>query len=342
MNLAMKIKTYILGLLAMAALLGFQSCDDESYDVVGNPDYFIYFPAKGQLNDKSATVEAFTVVSTPIGYFGDEVFAKFGVSVTRPMNEDVTVTAVIDNSLVETFNTANGTDYKTCSVAVLQKASVNISNGAYVSSDSIEVIIPEEQYSSMTEMGTYLIPVRLETVTKGKVAATRNLAYVVVNLEERLIKKDASSSDIKGTKVTDRSAWTAITTDTSVDESAIASIFDGDADTGVQFSNQENPTLTIDMQTANKVTALYFKNSSSSWGSYYNLSTIGVELSADGNDWIEAEPASPVIENNTDQYIVFYGAVESRYIRLSLQWINGSGSWGYYYRYLNELDVYAE
>lgn len=39
----MKINTYILGLLAVAGLFSFQSCDDESYDVVGNPDNLIYF-----------------------------------------------------------------------------------------------------------------------------------------------------------------------------------------------------------------------------------------------------------------------------------------------------------
>lgn len=115
----MKINTYILGLLAVAGLFSFQSCDDESYDVVGNPDNLIYFPPKGQFNNTSAAVETFTVVSTPVGYFGDEVYAKFGVSATRPMDGSATVTAVIDNGLVEAFNTENGTEYKTTSVAVL-------------------------------------------------------------------------------------------------------------------------------------------------------------------------------------------------------------------------------
>ena len=58
----MKINTYILGLLAVAGLFSFQSCDDESYDVVGNPDNLIYFPPKGQFNNTSAAVETFTVV----------------------------------------------------------------------------------------------------------------------------------------------------------------------------------------------------------------------------------------------------------------------------------------
>ena len=49
----------------------------------------------------------------------------------------------------------------------------------------------------MAEKGAYLIPVRLESTTKGKVTVTKNLAYVVVNLEERLIKEDAGSDDIK-------------------------------------------------------------------------------------------------------------------------------------------------
>lgn len=96
------------------------------------------------------------------------------------------------------------------------------------------------------------------------------------------------------------------------------------------------------MHATNKVTALYFKNSSSSWGSYYNFSRIGVELSTDGNNWTDAGTAAPVVENNTDQYIILYGAVPARYVRLSLQWSSGGGSWGYYYRTFNELDVYVE
>ncbi len=194
----------------------------------------------------------------------------------------------------------------------------------------------------MAEKGAYLIPVRLESTTKGKVTVTKNLAYVVVNLEERLIKEDAGSDDIKGAKVSDRSAWTATTTESSVDANSIARIFDGNTGSGASFSNEENPTFTLDMNATNNVTALYFKNSSSSWGSYYNFSRIGVELSTDGNNWTDAGAAAPVVENNTDQYIILYGAVPARYVRLSLQWSNGSGSWGGYYRTFNELDVYAE
>lgn len=244
------------------------------------------------------------------------------------MDGSATVTAVIDNGLVEAFNTENGTEYKTTSVAVLQRASVSVGNGSYLSSDSIEVVIPEEKYSGMAEKGAYLIPVRLESTTKGKVTVTKNLAYVVVNLEERLIKEDAGSDDIKGAKVSDRSAWTATTTDSSVDANSIARIFDGNTGSGASFSNEENPTFTLDMNATNNVTALYFKNSSSSWGSYYNFSRIGVELSTDGNNWTDAGAAAPVVENNTDQYIILYGAVPARYVRLSLQWSNGSGSWG--------------
>lgn len=338
----MKINKYFLGLLTVAGLFSFQSCDDESYDVVGNPDNLIYFPSKGQLDNVSAAVETFTVVSTPVGYFGDEIYAKFGVSATRPMDGTATVTATIDNSLVETFNTENGTEYKTTSAAVLQKASVSVGSGAYISSDSIEVVIPEDKYSGLSEKGTYLIPVRLESTTRGKVTVTKNLAYVVVNLEEKLIKEDAGSGDITGTKVSDRSVWTATTTDASVDENSIARIFDGNTGSGASFSNEENPIFTLDMHATNKVTALYFKNSSSSWGSYYNFSRIGVELSTDGNNWTDAGTAAPVVENNTDQYIILYGAVPARYVRLSLQWSNGGGSWGYYYRTFNELDVYVE
>lgn len=335
----MKINTYILGLLAVAGLFGFQSCDDKSYDVMGNPNNLIYFPpSKSHPENMPNAVETFTVVSTPVGYFGDEVLAKFGVSVTRPMSGTTTVTAVIDNSLVEVFNAKNGTEYKTSSVAVLQKISVNIGDGEYVSSDSIEVIIPENKYSGLAEEGVYLVPVRLESASRGKVSVTKNIAYVMVNLEERLVRKDAGSGDIKGSKLSNRSVWTATTTDSSVDVNAMTRVFDGNADTGAQFFNEANPTFIVDMHATNNVSALYFKNSSSSRLTY-NFNGIGVELSVDGNTWMNAGFAAPVVEYGNNQYIIFYGAVPVRYIKLSLQWTNGSSS---RYRLFNELDVYAE
>lgn len=337
----MKLKKYILGLFAMVGFLGVQSCDDENYDVKGNPDNLIYFaPSKVHLDNMSNAVESFTVVSTPVGYFGDEVFAKFGVSITSPMNGVSTVNAAIDNDLVESFNTKMGTKYKSCPVAVLQRATVSISDGEYASSDSIEVVIPRDKYSTLTEKGTYLVPVRLESATLGKVSVIKNIAYVIINLEEKLIKEDASSSDIMGAKVSNRSVWTATTTDSSVDANGIARVFDGNTGTGATFSNKENPTFIVDMHAVNEVTALYFKNTSSSRSTNYNFKGIGIELSTDGNTWVNAGTAAPVVENKSDQYIIFYGAISARYIRLSLQW--NYGSYGAYYRKFNELDVYAE
>ena len=58
----MKINTYILGLLAVAGLFSFQSCDDESYDVVGNPDNLIYFPPKGQFMKFTPSLEYLLLV----------------------------------------------------------------------------------------------------------------------------------------------------------------------------------------------------------------------------------------------------------------------------------------
>lgn len=339
----MKIKTYFLALLAIAGIVSFQSCDDENYDVTGNPDNLIYFPpSKSRPDNMPNAVETFTVIATPVGYLGDEVYAKFGVRATRPMSGAATVTAVIDNSLVETYNAKYGTEYKICPIAVLQKAAVTIADGAYSSSDSIEVVIPEEKYAELTEKGEYLIPVHLESATHGKVTAIENVAFVIMTLKEKYIKEGAGTDDIKGSIVNDRSAWTAAATDASVDATTLAKIFDSDDNTGAVFSNEENPTVTIDLHAIKKVGALYFRNAPASdyRGYFYNFNSIGMQLSTDGNTWTDVDTAAPVVKNNIDQYIVFYGTVSCRYIKLSLQW--RYGHIGSSYRRFNEINIYAE
>jgi len=328
MKNTISIKNIAFCLLLLVTFL-FQACeDDESFDVVGNPNNIVYIlPA----------TKSFDMVTTPVGFFGDSIYADFGVKSTNPMKESVTVTATIDNSLVSTYNEENSTDYMTCT-ASLAKATATISEGEYASFDSIKVILPEENYPEIEEIGSYLVPVKLSGVSTGIVSAEYNVVYLEINVEQKLINENVGSGDIQGSLVADRSTWTATSTDSSVGD--FSSVFDGNNGSGVRFGNESNPTITIDMQEEKNVSAFYFKNSNSSWGHYFNFSSIHVELSSDGNTWIDAGTTSPVIENLTDQYVILYGAVPSRYIRITVAW--AYGNYGSYYRSFNEFNVYAE
>ncbi len=315
------------GLLALC-IVGLSACEDEEvYDFPGSADNIVYIlPA----------TKSFNMVSTPVGFFGDSIAAGFGVKSTQPSETSATVTAVIDTSLVSAYNEANGTNYMTCT-ASLSKATATINQGEYASFDSIEVVLPKADYSAISEIGTYLVPVKLSTITTGVVSTEYNIVYLEINVEQKLIKEDAGSGDIQGTLVADRSAWTATSTDASVTN--FSSVFDGNAGSGVSFGNEASPTITIDMQDEKNVSAFYFKNTNYSWYNWYNFSNIYIELSTDGTTWTEAGTAPPHVENTTDQYIILYGAVPSRYVRITVSWLYGD--YGSIYRSFNEFNVYA-
>ncbi len=318
-------RNFSLCLILLGGLF-FQACEeDESFDVVGNPDNIVYIlPA----------IKSFDMVSTPVGFFGNKISAGFKVKATQPMVGSATVTATIDNSLVDNYNKKNETEYMTCN-ASLQKATATINEGEYASFDSIVVILPENNYTEITKKGSYLIPVKLSSITNEVLSTEYNVVYLVINVEEKQINEGAGSSEIQGNIITGKSEWTATSTDSSVDD--FSSIFDKNNSTGVTF-NEPNPVVTIDMQKINNVSALQLINSDGSgWdANYLNYSNIQVQLSTDGETWVNAGSVDPTIEDSINQYIIMYGEVPCRYVRITLTW---QYSWfGYLF---NEINIYA-
>lgn len=97
----MKINTHILGLLVVVGLFSLQSCDDESYDIEGSNQNYVYINVnRWTSTEYPQNTFVYEVLRTPIGSSlesGPEI-VKVGVRSTKVASKDITVTLDIDNS----------------------------------------------------------------------------------------------------------------------------------------------------------------------------------------------------------------------------------------------------
>lgn len=331
-----------MAMAVVAAALCLQSCsDDEHYDVVGNPNNLVYFKTVG---DPVATC---TVTHTPVGDFG-EVKASFNVAIQHANSSDTKVTAVVDNSLVDEYNAKHGTEYSAVPDGLVEAGSLTttIERDTVGASAPIEVSVPESAFAQLTAKA-YLIPVRLSAVEgDGKASGQRGTAYVVINVESKLINSGVAAADMPGTLMTDYSGITAsYTAGGTVDD--IAQLFDGDVTNGTALrtdeQNGKGTTLVFDLGQQRNVQGLrvarYYKSWYGGWWiDEYYFSQLDIEYSNDGSTWNEAGTVgeSEMSKGDGYQYVAFYGAVPMRYMRIKF------ASGGSSVSSLAELGIYTK
>lgn len=327
----------IVAVLVLVGAILLQACDnDESYDITGDSTNFLYFRADSQkFEDKPINSYVFNIIRTPIGEEGDKIHVKIPVRVNLPLKTDATVSAVINNELIDEYNADKGTSYKVFpeNSVVWIKTSVTIKAGAYTSADSLEFVVPEDQYKNFNE-SAYLLPIQLDKASAGVISTNASVLWIFVYSEYRLIRPNAGVNDILGT-ICNRTGWSI----SSTDEPTLnyTACLDGSLTTGVRFSNVEVPTITVDMGKVNKVSGLRlapYRTTSAN----YRLSSVKVELSLDNQSWNILGTADSMATSGSYQLVGFYCGIDARYIRLTLTWSNGSRSGTY--RNLHEIDTY--
>lgn len=312
-----------MAMAVVAAALCLQSCsDDEHYDVVGNPNNLVYFKTVG---DPVATCG---VTHTPVGDFG-EVKASFDVAIQHANSSDTRVTAVVDNSLVDEYNTEHGTQYTAVPDGLVETGNLTttIRRDTVGCSAPIEVSVPESAFAQLTAKA-YLIPIRLSEVDgNGKASGQRGTAYVIINVESKLIKAGVAADDMPGTLMTDYTGVTAwYTASGTVDD--MAQLFDGDLTNGTALRTDEQDgkgtTLVFDLGQQQSVQGLRVARYQKVWwGGWwteeYFFSQLDIEFSTDGATWNEAGSVgeSDMAKSDGYQYVAFYGAVPMRYLRIN-------------------------
>ncbi|MCR5131636.1 MAG: DUF1735 domain-containing protein [Prevotella sp.] len=333
------LKHFVYCFFAVAALTLTSCSDDEKYDVVGNPNNLVYFKANAE--------NTFTgmIIHTPVGDFGD-IAAKFPVRILRPATQDTHVTAIIDNSMVATYNEANSTNYEAIPESAIDASqlSTTIRTGNTQAEDSIEVSIREDALASLTAPA-YLLPVRIAQVSgDGSASEERGFGYVIVETETKLIKTISDASEMPGTLLTSYDGWTAsYSSGTSINSDEL---FDQNLGNGPQLRTDADggrtTTVVVDMKEEKKVSGLRVARYwMSYWGGWwieeYYFSSVKLEISTDGQKFSEVGTAQEADMPKADgyQHIAFYGAVPARYLRLTIQSGDSSVS------SLAELGVYS-
>lgn len=314
-----KHKLMIAGLSILSAM-PFASCSNEdTYDVVGNPDNLVYFA--------SGKVSRYDVVHTPIGDFSTVAF-KQSLKILRPTSMTTKVNVVADSSLVSTYNSHHGTAYLGLDPEYIQwiKANVTFDKGDYESKDSIALALKAEALPHLTG-STYLLPIRISSVDgNGTPSQERGIAYIIIDVSTKMFKDISSKDDVAGTLITEYNNWT-VKYNTGTQSDAVQ-LFDGDLTNGTPLrtdgADGTSTTLLVDMGKTIPVSGFRFARYYKSWyGGWwyeqYYFSSIKIELSTDGTAWTEAGTITTQEMPQSDgyQYASFYGGVQARYLRLS-------------------------
>ncbi len=187
----------MIGLAAVALLA---SCEDKDKNVEIDPyaTNFVYLKAP-----LSSTYRATFSTGGTWKIKPDEVVEFMQVRCTKPAPQDIEVTVSIDESMVESYNALNDSEYQFLSEAELFQEKLVIKKGQYVSEDTIK--LRHTNIDAMLEAGTqsYMIPVKITSVSSGTMSESGsfNIFYEASMLFAEI------TNTYTGVKITDRTGW---------------------------------------------------------------------------------------------------------------------------------------
>lgn len=341
---------YLLGCLA----IGFfhWSCEKkETFDIKGETAVKFYTNIESSGNAPQNSM-SFNVVNIPQAT-GDVLLnlssnfpsmVKFPVFATRPVSEDVTIAAELDNAMVAAYNAANNSEYEPFPSGFFynpMSLSAKILKGSTVSMDSISIAADLSKLNTLTGKA-YLAPIKLTTVSKpavGEITSNESIrvVYIVADMELRRIKYNAVAAEAQGSLISPRTSWDVLLTPAPNSMGGNGSIIDGSTTSYSRWGTTTVGQADVNMQTARNVTGirLYTTNSST-----LIPTQIDVYLSNDGINYDHI--GSPLRANLTYassyNYILFYKAIPAKYVRLVLYYTTSTNTQN---RRITELDVYA-
>lgn len=296
--------------LLMIVALGFFSCNDDVYDVVGDTENRVYIKTGGWSDDGTLqNVYTLEVLRTPVSNTLENGSReiKLGVRSTKQAATDVKVTMEINKDAV-----VNGYSAFPSGVNVtLDKTELTIPAGAMASTDSITLSIEDGKWGEFVDK-SYALAVKLTSVSNALLSEEYDYAYVLLNSSYTNIVSGATS--LEGTIVDDRSGWSC-----EIDNVNGSTLFDGNNRSYPgQFGG--TPTLNLDLgERYDNITGFVLRYYSRN----YSLSSVVVYTSITGDEYelqgtVSLSSASP-------QYIKFYSGVDARYVRMVLTPYSGYG-----------------
>ncbi|MFT4222141.1 BT_3987 domain-containing protein [Dysgonomonas sp.] len=307
--------------LALLGVLAFHACsDDNSYDFTGNSDNLVYLKVNGEFSDKTVQNQLiFTATQTPVGDSND-VNVKLPVWVTKQTN-DIAATVAIDVPSVNEYNAKYNT---LClplpdGMLILSNNIVTVKQGEYSSSDSIFVTMDNSKISALEAGKDYLAAIKLTSLSNNsaKISSNLNIVYFKIQVKKELAKQNVGSADMIGTIISDYSAWTYTSSNTT---NPIANLWSASTTTGLTFDASPS-TIVFNMNTIKKISGIRAFNRSGTSASNA-FSNIKFSISNDNVIFTEiANFAASQMRNESGyQYISMYKGMDAQYIKLELSW----------------------
>ncbi|MDE7443457.1 MAG: DUF1735 domain-containing protein [Muribaculaceae bacterium] len=341
----MKSNKYLFAALMFAGLMSMTSCNnDESYDVMGNPDNLVYINlAQPSPVNMPKNTYAYKLLQLPVGPIltTEPGEVKLYVQCTKKPTSDITVKFEMDPTVevdgYDKFPANSGFN------ASLTKNTVTIAAGTN-HSDTVTVSIDATNADWTKFDGTaYVLPIRITDVTGGAVASVeQNFAYIGVNVEHKEGMLNTSATSATGTRITDCSAWTGTyeVPNAGVSETALnmSKLIDNNSRTydyivwnHADKVNEEVIT-TIDMGSVKAITSCMYRY----LGVYYTIKDGTLYTSTDGVNYTE-QGTMTWESAGTTRYFAFWAPIEARYIRLVAHSFYGGTGEG---QVLSDINVY--
>jgi hypothetical protein len=336
---------YFIGCLLLATV--FSSCSkSDSYDIQGDPEVK-FFTNNTSAGNAPQNAISYSVVNIPnVSASGLQNLSttmpatiKIPVYASKPVGQDVTIGAQLDNSLIARYNAANNTDYAAFPAGILTTDGLlaRIVKGTSTSTDSISITTNLAALNTLT--GTlYMAPIKLTTVSSPEAGGittntTTQVTYIVANVEQRRIKYLAVAADALGTLITPRTPWAINFTPAPT---TVGNVLDGLTTT---FSRWVASPVQVDvnLQTTQNVTGIRLFTATSAT---YVPTKVDVYLSNDGinYDLIGSPLKANLTYASSYNYILFYKAIPAKYIRVILYYVTNTNTQNYR---LVEFDTYA-
>lgn len=271
-----------------------------------------------------------SIAHTPSGSFNG-VNAAFDVYTTVFSASGYTVTASVDNSLIDAYNSANGTSYKSINESLIKIANnpATIEANANKTTEQLKVSL-EGDLSTLTDKSGYLIPVTF-SANGAVTSSSRGVVYIIVTPVEELFRKNLAFEDIGGSLVEDRSGWTIEgESDLYTESYQHESLLDGDGNTYVRTWG--GPVVfKIDFGKELDVTAVsLLPRQDNPWYASYHPYSIQIEYSEDGNIYTELGTAmqanGEIVSFNGAAFAALYGSQKMRYIRITASYNSNMGT----------------
>lgn len=315
----------------MAAVAGMgvlAACEqlEDFQTTIDAPDVLVYSQQAG-----SANVHTTKIAHAPVGSFGS-YDAVFPVTCNSGSHKATTVKVTYDADAAQAYK-----DEKKLEHSILPAEFLSITKyvaGAEATASSEALLTLPEDARSTTDSVRVALTGDLSKLTEKQYIAALKISsdafegsevmgtyYLEVLTEKNCIRPLTSMDEMAG-KTADRSGWEYIEG------------LSGDVSSRKSLPG-EPLTVVVDMKHNYIVTGVRF-GLYSSWGGIPTFSAI--EYSTDGQAWEQAgSPDQNGLTTDDAVNVAFYGYIEARYIKFTVDATNVS-SW---YRYLNDFNIFC-